>query len=94
MSWFGFFAVLGFPIVLMTAVVMALSLPLGFLLSWLLIHKINVISFGWTMPLVVATEPIVFLFVVVAMVVLAAFVLASMRQQVAVNDALKSLAGE
>ena len=94
MSWFGFFAVLGFPIVLMTAVVMVLSLPLGFLLSWLLIHKINVISFGWTMPLIVATEPIVFLFVVVAMVVLAAFVLASMRQQVAVNDALKSLAGE
>ena len=94
MSWFGFFAVLGFPIVLMTAVVMMLSLPLGFLLSWLLIHKINVISFGWTMPLIVATEPIVFLFVVVAMVVLAAFVLASMRQQVAVNDALKSLAGE
>ena len=94
MSWFGFFAVLGFPIVMMTAVVMALSLPLGIVLSWLLIHKINVISFGWTMPLIVATEPIVFLFVVVAVVVVAAFVMASMRQQAAVNNALKSLAGE
>jgi len=94
MSWFGFFTVLGFPIFVMTAVVMALALPLGIVLSWLLIHKINVISFGWTMPLIVATEPIIFLFVVVAVVVLAAFVLASMRQQAAVNKALKSLAGE
>ena len=94
MSWFGFFTVLGFPIVLMTAVVMALALPLGIVLSWLLIHKINVISFGWTMPLVVTAEPVVFLFAVVALVVSAAFVLSSMRQQAAVNKALKSLAGE
>ena len=94
MSWIGFFTILGFPIVLMTVVVMVLALPLGIVLSWLLIHKINVISFGWTMPLIVATEPIGFLFVVVAVVVVAAFVLASMRQQAAVNNALKSLAGE
>ena len=46
------------------------------------------------MPLIVAAEPIVFLFVVVVMVVLAAFILASIRQQAAVNKALKSLAGE
>lgn len=94
MSWLAFFAVSGFPIVLMTAVVMALALPLGVALSWLLIHKINVISFGWTMPVVVAREPIIFLFFVVAAVVFAAFVLASVRQRTAVNSALKSLAGE
>ncbi|GIR83300.1 MAG: hypothetical protein CM15mP84_10480 [Cellvibrionales bacterium] len=34
---------------------------LGIVLSWLLVHKINVISFGWTMPLIVGAEPIVFL---------------------------------
>ena len=79
---------------LITAVVMALALPLGIVLSWLLIHKINVISFGWTMPVIVAAEPIIFLFVVVVLVVLASFVLASTRQQAAVNKALKSLAGE
>ena len=93
-SWPAFFAVSGFPIVLMTVVVMALALPLGVALSWLLIHKINVISFGWTMPVVVAREPIIFLFFVVSAVVLAAFVLASIRQRTAVNAALKSLAGE
>ena len=94
MSWFGFFTVSGFPIVLMTVAAMALALPLGIVLSWLLIHKINVISFGWTMPVIVAPEPIAFLFVVVAAVVLTAFILASLRQQVEVNKALKNLAGE
>ena len=84
----------GFPVVLMTVVVMALALPLGVVLSWLLIHKINVISFGWTMPVIVAREPVIFLFFVVVTVVVAAFVLASIRQRGAVNTALKSLAGE
>ena len=37
MTWFGFFTVSGFPIVLMTAAVMVLALPLGVVLSWLLI---------------------------------------------------------
>ena len=94
MTWFGFFTVSGFPIVLMTAAVMVLALPLGVVLSWLLIHKINVISFGWTMPVIVAAKPVVYLFFVVALVVLAVFIFASIRQQAAVNKALKSLAGE
>ena len=94
MSWSAFFAVSGFPVVLMTMVVMALALPLGVALSWLLIHKINVISFGWTMPVIVAREPIIFLFSVVVVVVVAAFLLASIRQRTVVNTALKSLAGE
>ena len=94
MSWSAFFVVSGFPVVLMTVVVMALALPLGVALSWLLIHKINVISFGWTMPVIVAREPIIFLFFVVVVVVVAAFVLASIRQRTMVNTALKSLAGE
>ena len=80
--------------ILMTGVVMFLSLPLGIALSWLLINKINVISFGWTMPVVIDAAPIVFLFTVVATVVLAAFLLASLGQRSAVNGALKELAGE
>ncbi|MEC8633757.1 MAG: FtsX-like permease family protein [Pseudomonadota bacterium] len=93
-NWPAFFALSGLPIVLMTAVVMVLALPLGIVLSWLLIHKINVISFGWTMPVIVAMKPIIFLFFVVAAVVLSAFILASIRQRAAVSKALKSLAGE
>ena len=78
----------------MTGVVMLLALPLGIALSWLLIHKINVISFGWTMPVVIDAEPISFLFLVVAAVVLSAFLLASFGQRAAVSSALKELAGE
>ena len=93
-TWPTFFLVSGFPIILMTGVVMLLALPLGIALSWLLIHKINVISFGWTMPVVIDAEPISFLFLVVAAVVLSAFLLASLGQRAAVNSALKELAGE
>ena len=93
-TWPTFFLVSGFPVILMTGVVMLLALPLGIALSWLLIHKINVISFGWTMPVVIDAEPISFLFLVVAAVVLLAFLLASIGQRGAVNSALKELAGE
>ncbi len=93
-TWPTFFLVSGFPIILMTGVVMLLALPLGIALSWLLIHKINVISFGWTMPVVTDAEPISFLFLVVAAVVLSAFLLASLGQRAAVSNALKELAGE
>ena len=93
-TWPIFFLVSGFPIILMTGVVMLLALPLGIALSWLLIHKINVISFGWTMPVVIDAKPISFLFLVVAAVVLSAFLLASFGQRAAVSSALKELAGE
>ena len=57
----------GVSLVLMTAVVMVLALPLGIVLSGP-IHKINVISFGWTMPVIVAMKPIILFFVVAAVV--------------------------
>jgi len=40
------------PLMLFCALAWLLSIPLGALLSWILIHKINIISFGWSMPLV------------------------------------------
>jgi hypothetical protein len=46
------------------------------------------------MPVVIDAAPIVFLFTVVATVVLAAFLLASLGQRSVVNGALKELAGE
>ena len=40
------------PLLIFCAIAWILSIPLGALLSWVLIHKINIISFGWSMPLV------------------------------------------
>ena len=34
-----------------------LSLPLGALLAWVLIHDLNVLSFGWTMPMLLELGP-------------------------------------
>jgi putative ABC transport system permease protein len=39
------------PLLMFCAIVWLLSIPLGALLSWILIHKLNIISFGWSMPL-------------------------------------------
>jgi putative ABC transport system permease protein len=45
------------PLLLFCAIVWLLSIPLGALLSWILIHKLNIISFGWSMPLVWELAP-------------------------------------
>lgn len=43
--------IIALPLVLIVALTALASLPLGALLSWLLIHDMNVLAFGWTMPL-------------------------------------------
>lgn len=43
--------IIALPLALMVALTGLASLPLGALLSWLLIHDMNVLAFGWTMPL-------------------------------------------
>ncbi len=45
------------PLLIFCAVVWLASMPLGALLSWVLIHKLNIISFGWSMPLIWQTGP-------------------------------------
>jgi putative ABC transport system permease protein len=45
------------PLLLFCAIAWILSIPLGALLSWILIHKLNIISFGWSMPLLWELAP-------------------------------------
>jgi putative ABC transport system permease protein len=40
------------PLLIFCAIAWLISIPLGALLSWVLIYKLNIISFGWSMPLV------------------------------------------
>jgi putative ABC transport system permease protein len=56
------------PLLLFCALAWLLSIPLGALLSWILIHKINIVSFGWSMPLVWEFAPAVQLAGVVTLV--------------------------
>ena len=56
------------PLLVFCAIVWLLSIPLGALLSWILIHKLNIISFGWSMPLAWEIGPALQLAVVVLLI--------------------------
>jgi putative ABC transport system permease protein len=43
--------VMACPLFIFVAIVWMLAVPLGALLSWILIHKLNIVSFGWSMPM-------------------------------------------
>ena len=45
------------PLLLFVGITWLLSIPLGALLSWLLINKLNIMSFGWSMPMLWSFEP-------------------------------------
>lgn len=45
------------PLLLFVTITWLLAVPLGALLSWLLIHKLNVMSFGWSMPMLWQATP-------------------------------------
>ena len=39
------------PLLMFVGIAWLLAIPLGGLLSWILIHKLNIVSFGWSMPM-------------------------------------------
>jgi putative ABC transport system permease protein len=56
------------PLFIFCAIVWLLSIPLGALLSWILIHKLNIISFGWSMPLLWEIGPALLLAMVIGLI--------------------------
>jgi putative ABC transport system permease protein len=56
------------PLLIFCGIVWLLSIPLGALLSWILIHKLNIISFGWSMPLVWEIAPALRLALVIGLI--------------------------
>ncbi len=67
------------PLLVFCAIVWLLSIPLGALLSWILIHKLNIISFGWSMPLVWEIEPALQLAAVVLLICTVTLLLVSFQ---------------
>ena len=70
-----------------------LAIPLGYVLSWLLIHQLNVIAFGWTMPLVWSWQPIINLAALTAIIVLVTLTVALVRTRRNVNQAVRQMSG-
>ena len=56
------------PLFIFCAIVWLLAIPLGALLSWILIHKLNIISFGWSMPLLWEIGPALHLAMVIGLI--------------------------
>ena len=60
-----FMLLIAVPLLLFCSIVWLLSMPLGALLSWILIYKLNIVSFGWSMPLVWQLAPAIELALVI-----------------------------
>jgi putative ABC transport system permease protein len=85
--------VVGLPLLLMVLFTGLLALPLGLALSWLLIHRLNVIAFGWTMPLDWSWAPAGQLALTSAVVVLLTLALAAARVRRSLPLAARQAAG-
>lgn len=81
------------PLALMVLVTGVLAIPLGWILSWMLVYKLNVVAFGWTMPLVWSWSPVMQLFFVTACVVAAAMGVVAVQVRKRLPDAIKQLGG-
>ena len=79
------------PLFLFCALVWLLSIPLGSLLSWILIHKLNIISFGWSMPLQWEIEPALRLAAIVFLVCSFTLLLVSLQWRRQMPRALAQL---
>ena len=81
------------PLALMVLVTGFLALPLGWILSWMLVYKLNVVAFGLTMPLVWSWLPVMQLFFITACVVAAAMGVVALQFRKRLPDEIKQLGG-
>jgi putative ABC transport system permease protein len=79
------------PLFIFSLVVWLFSIPLGALLSWILIDKINVISFGWSMPLTWDFEPAVQIAGIVLLIIASILLLVSFQWRRQMPKALAQL---
>ncbi|MEM7562365.1 MAG: ABC transporter permease [Pseudomonadota bacterium] len=79
------------PLLIFSLVVWLFSIPLGALLSWILIDKLNVISFGWSMPLAWELEPAVHMALIVALIIVMTLLLVSFQWRRQLPRALAQL---
>ena len=70
------FLVISCPLLMFVTIVWLLAIPLGALLSWLLINKLNIVSFGWSMPMLWEMVPAWKLGLLVLVIVLLTLILA------------------
>ncbi len=83
--------VIAVPLGMFAAITWLLSIPLGALLSWLLIHKLNVMSFGWSMPMLWSPVPALKLGALVFMIIALVLALVSLQLRRRLPQAMAEL---
>ncbi len=79
------------PLLIFCAIVWLLSIPLGALLSWILIDKLNIVSFGWSMPLLWDITPALQLALVVGLICVLTLLLVAFQWRRQMPQALAQL---
>lgn len=82
------------PLLLFVLITWSLAVPLGALLSWLLIHELNVMSFGWSMPMLWSFKPALVLALLCFGLVLFSTFATGMRLRSGLPKALSQLGSE
>ncbi|MCP4188946.1 MAG: ABC transporter permease [Gammaproteobacteria bacterium] len=85
------FFIIACPILIFVTVAWLLAIPLGALLSWLLIHKLNIVSFGWSMPMLWEMAPAWRLGGIILLVVCATLAMTGWQLRRRLPDALAQL---
>jgi putative ABC transport system permease protein len=86
--------VMSTPLLIWAMVTWLVSIPLGALLSWILIHKLNVMAFGWSMPLLWSMQPAGVLALMTAGVIGLTLVLVAWQLKRQLPQALARLGGQ
>ena len=79
------------PLLLFVGVTWLLAIPLGALLSWLLINKLNIMSFGWSMSMLWSFEPALVLAILSLVLVFLTLFIARLRLKRRLPSALAEL---
>lgn len=79
------------PILIFVVTAWLLAIPLGAVLSWILIHKLNIVSFGWSMPMHWQILPAIQLGGIILLVVSATLILAGWQLRRRMPNALAQL---
>ncbi len=89
--WHEQMMIISCPIIIFVGVAWLLAIPLGALLSWILIHKLNIVSFGWSMPMLWDITPAWQLAAIILSVVVVSILLAGIQLRRELPKALAQL---
>jgi len=90
-EWLGLIVL---PLGVCVLITWGLSIPLGSLMSILMIEDLNVISFGWTMPIEWRWEPAAHLLIITTGIVILTLVISLTQVRFRLPQALKQLGGD